>query len=247
MTDESKRQYREIGEIIKSEIISGKYCIGDKLPPERDIAESFSIGRSVIREALIMLEIEGYVEVKKGSGIYVISTYSRGNESEIINLIGPFELIQARQLLESNIAEFAALQATPSDIKVMKAALEMEIEGLEMGRNEDGDMKFHQAIAEATHNSMLVTLWRQAWECRVNNPMWQHLHNRIATNQYQLEWLDDHKKILSAMQKKNASAAKHAMWSHLENVKMRLMELSDVDAPEFDGFLFSSYPINLTN
>ncbi|KHA57699.1 transcriptional regulator [Aeromonas hydrophila] len=243
MNDEAKRQYREIGDLIKSEIISGKYSIGSKLPPERDIADSFSIGRSVIREALIMLEIEGYVEVKKGSGIYVISTRSSCNESQIINLIGPFELLQARQLLESNITEFATLQATPSDIKVMKAALEMEIEGLEMGKNEDGDMKFHQAIAEATHNSMLVTLWRQAWECRVNNPMWQHLHKRIATNEYQLEWLDDHKKILSAMQRKNSSAAKYAMWSHLENVKIRLMELSDIDAPEFDGFYF--HPIQL--
>ncbi|SIP91118.1 transcriptional regulator, GntR family [Aeromonas sp. RU39B] len=247
MNTEVKRQYREVGEFLKQELASGHYSIGTRLPPERDIAEQLGVGRSVVREALIMLEIEGFVEVRKGSGIYVIAIPDADNTTSRSRMMGPFELLQARQLLESNIAEFAALQVTPSDIQKMRAALEAERRDLESGEGEDGDRDFHQAIAEATHNNLLVDLWQHSWESRDNNPMWQHLHERIASYEYRQEWLKDHQAILAAMQKKDPAAAKLAMWTHLENVKQRLMELSDVDAPEFDGYLFASYPVRFAS
>ncbi|VDR24502.1 DNA-binding transcriptional repressor ExuR [Raoultella terrigena] len=70
----------------------------------------------MVREAIIMLEVEGYVEVRKGSGIHVISNHPKHQQPidetlEFANY-GPFELLQARQLIESNIAEFAATQVT---------------------------------------------------------------------------------------------------------------------------------------
>mgnify|MGYP004604471805 CR=1 FL=1 len=247
MNLDTKRQYRDIGEQLKQDLASGLYAIGTRLPPEREIAERFGIGRSVVREALIMLEIEGYVAVRKGSGIYVIAMPQMSATSQAPAMIGPFEMLQARQLLESNIAEFAALQVTPSDIQKMRAALEAERRDLESGEGEDGDRDFHQAIAEATHNNLLVDLWQHSWESRDNNPMWQHLHERIASYEYRQEWLKDHQAILAAMQKKDPAAAKLAMWTHLENVKQRLMELSDVDAPEFDGYLFASYPVRFAS
>ncbi|MGB9096024.1 FCD domain-containing protein [Erwinia sp.] len=246
MSVEVRRQYREVGEYLKGELHSGKYLIGTRLPPERDIAELVGVGRSVVREALIMLEIEGFVEVRKGSGIYVIAVPGDRQEESGASLIGPFELLQARQLLESNIAEFAALQVTPADIKKMRAALDAEVKDIETGGEEDGDKLFHLAIVEATHNNMLTEMWKQCWAQRENNPMWQQLHERISSKEYRREWLKDHQLILAALQKKDAAAAKLAMWTHLENVKLRLMALSDVDAPEFDGYLFGSWPIRVT-
>lgn len=243
MNVEVKRQYREVGEYLKEELASGKYAIGTRLPPERDICDQIGVGRSVVREALIMLEIEGYVEVRKGSGIYVIALPESASDDEPKIVMGPFELLQARQLLESNIAEFAALQVTPTDIHKMRAALETEKKELASGEGENGDMLFHKAIAEATHNNMLVELWSLSWTSRENNPMWQQLHQRISGLEYREAWLQDHLAILSALQKKDSLAAKRAMWIHLENVKQKLMALSDVDSPEFDGFLFTSYPV----
>ncbi len=74
----------------------------------------------MVREAIIMLEVEGYVEVRKGSGIHVVSNQPRHQQSADNNMefanYGPFELLQARQLIESNIAEFAATQVTKQDI-----------------------------------------------------------------------------------------------------------------------------------
>ncbi|MDW2133192.1 GntR family transcriptional regulator, partial [Vibrio sp. 2129(2023)] len=158
MPFEPKRPYQEIGLVLRQELINGRYVVGDRLPPERDIAERLDVSRTVVREAIIMLELENLVEVKKGSGVYVINIPSQPNSREnvISDDAGPFEMLQARQLLESNIAEFAAMQVTPGDIVKMRAALELEREELASGTADcNGDEKFHMCIAEATQNSVL--------------------------------------------------------------------------------------------
>ncbi len=165
----AQRPYQEVGAIIRNLIIKTPYNPGERLPPEREIAEMLDVTRTVVREALIMLEIKGLVEVRRGAGIYVLDNSGSQNtdspDANVCNDAGPFELLQARQLLESNIAEFAALQATREDIVKMRQALQLEERELASsapGSSESGDMQFHLAIAEATHNSMLVELFRQS-------------------------------------------------------------------------------------
>ncbi len=190
-----------------------------------------------MREAIIMLELENLVEVKKGSGVYVINIPSQPNSREnvISDDAGPFEMLQARQLLESNIAEFAAMQVTPGDIVKMRAALELEREELASGTADcNGDEKFHMCIAEATQNSVLVDMLKQSWERRESSPMWNKLHSHIAGQDYREEWLDDHAKILAALQRKDPIAAKmpcgntlktlnSAFWSCLTSMTRILM------------------------
>lgn len=247
----SPRPYQAVGAMILDLIVKTPYNPGERLPPEREIAEMLDVTRTVVREALIMLEINGLVEVRRGAGIYVLDKAGEtGMESEGAchsNDAGPFELLQARQLLESNIAEFAALQATREDISKMRQALlleERELVSTTPGSTESGDMQFHLAIAEATHNSMLVELFRQSWEWRENNSMWIQLHCHLNDTRYRKEWLVDHKQILAALIKKDARAAKLAMWQHLENVKQRLLEFSNVDDIWFDGYMFGSWPLD---
>ena len=237
--------------MIQDLIMSTPYHPGERLPPEREIADMLNVTRTVVREALIMLEIKGLVEVRRGAGIYVLEPSSEAASATADTLhcndAGPFEMLQARQLLESNIAEFAALQATRDDIIKMRQALQLEEKELASsspGGSESGDMLFHLAIAEATHNSMLVELFRQSWQWRENNPMWSQLHRHLGDTNYRKEWLVDHKQILAALIKKDARAAKLAMWQHLENVKQRLLEFSNVDDIDFDGYLFDSWPLN---
>lgn len=71
---ESRRLYQQLAAELKDRIEQGVYLVGDKLPAERFIADEKSVSRTVVREAIIMLEVEGYVEVRKGSGIHVISS-----------------------------------------------------------------------------------------------------------------------------------------------------------------------------
>ncbi|MDZ7278447.1 Uxu operon transcriptional regulator [Pantoea eucrina] len=244
-----QRPYQEVGEMLRNMITQKQVAVGERLPPERELAQQLNVTRTLVREALIMLELEGLIEVRRGAGIYVINDtpVSRALANSASNDAGPFEMLQARQLLESNIAEFAALQATREDIVKMRQALaleERELAQATVDQSEDGDRNFHLAIAEATHNSMLVELFKQSWQWREDNVMWSQLHRHLVDSDYRRQWLEDHKKILAALIKKDARAAKQAMWQHLENVKQRLLEFSDVDDIDFDGYLFDSWPLH---
>ncbi|ABM02009.1 transcriptional regulator, GntR family [Psychromonas ingrahamii 37] len=243
-----KRLYQKIGQGLKDRIVSGEFVVGDRLPPEREIAVQCQVSRSVVREALIMLELQDVVEVRKGSGVYIINQPKEDIDAKTgtseSDDAGPFEMLQARQLLESHIAEFAATQVTRNDIFRLRKALQMERQQIEGASFDyDGDKMFHMAIAEATQNKVLVDMVEDLWVRRQNSSMWLQLHARIVNQNYRKAWLEDHEKILLALQHRDASAARDAMWQHLENVKQTLLELSDVDDPLFDGFLFSNNPV----
>jgi len=244
-----KRLYQEVGAALKERITNGEFSVGEKLPAEREIAEIMQVSRAVVRESLIMLELQEIVNVRKGSGVYVLqrpnaeitehSEQAKNSHSDV----GPFELLQARQLLESRIAEFAATQVTKSDIANLRQAIEVERLNLKEGKGDKGDEMFHLAIAEATQNSVLTDMLRDLWNHRDNNPMWKQLHVHINNQGYRKRWLQDHEKILANLQRRDAAGARDAMWQHLENVKQTLLTLSDVDHPQFDGYLFSTNPV----
>ena len=91
------RSYKKIGNELKEQLANHQYQIGGKLPAERDLAEYFNVSRTVIREALIMLEIENLIEVRKGSGVYVIALPQRAasNDDFLDKVdVSPFELLQ---------------------------------------------------------------------------------------------------------------------------------------------------------
>ena len=232
------RQYQDVARSIRSLIHDEKLAPGDRLPPERKLCEQLNVSRSLVREALILLEIEGLVEVRKGSGVYV-SEQSAAAIQPSRDDIGPFELLQARQLIEADIAGFAARNVTKSDILRLREALERERTDLARGDADySGDREFHRLIAQATQNSVLVDVVEELWRKREQSPMWARLHNRIFETTYRRAWLDDHEDILAALQARNSEMAQTAMWRHLGNVRDTLMTLSDVEDPSFDGYLF---------
>lgn len=93
---EPRRLYQQLAADLKERIEQGVYLVGDKLPAERFIADE-NVSRTVVREAIIMLEVEGYVEVRKGSGIHVVSNQPRHQQAADNNMefanYGPFELL----------------------------------------------------------------------------------------------------------------------------------------------------------
>ncbi|SJL84017.1 FCD domain-containing protein [Vibrio palustris] len=236
------RLYQEVGLQLQTRISQGEFDIGDRLPPERDIAQAFNVSRSVVREAIIMLELQGLVEVRKGSGVYITHLpQDNGDDEQRSNDVGPFELLQARQVIESQIVSFAANNITKSDISLLREYLEKDRISLENNLDEDDydfDKLFHLTIAKASQNSVLSDIVYDFWRRREQSPMWQQLHTHIHDNQYRYRWIDDHEKILHALQRRDPELARNAMWAHIEHVKDTLFELSDVDDPEFDGFLF---------
>ena len=156
---EPRRLYQQLASDLKSRIETGIYPVGDKLPAERLIAEEMNVSRTVVREAIIMLEVEGYVEVRKGSGIHVIASQQQNRVMTSSQLefasFGPFELLQARQLIESNVAEFAATQVTRQDIIELMAIQEK-------ARQEDHfrDSQWTCSFTCALRNPLKTARWR---------------------------------------------------------------------------------------
>lgn len=242
----NKRPYQLVAEQLKKFLSDEHFQIGDRLPPERSIAEQLTVSRSTVRDAMIMLEIEGLVEVRKGSGIYVSALLDNEPRSEVnqVDSMGTFEMLQARQLVESHIAEFAASQITKNDVVRLRLALDKEKQAILKGEdNELADKAFHLAVAEATQNSALVDVSNQFWTQRENSLSWQTLHKRLTDISYREKWLNEHEAIFAALKSKKPDIARQAMWQHLESVKQTLLTLSDVEDPLFDGYLFESYSL----
>lgn len=250
--DDSQRLYQIIAAKLKEQIINKTYALGGKLPAERIICEEFNVSRSVVREAIIMLEVEGFVEAKKGSGIHIISIAPK-NENVPTNkglefaTCGPFELLQARQLIESNIAEFAATQITKEDI-VKLLEIQHNARQEDRFRDSEWDLKFHIQIASITRNTALIKIVNEIWSQRVLNPYWRKLHEHVDAKAIE-SWCEEHDDILNALINKNPHAAKHAMWQHLENTKKMLFNAANDDfETSIDRYMFSDNPVvNIDN
>ena len=232
--------------MIRDLIIKTPYNPGERLPPEREIAEMLDVTRTVVREALIMLEIKGLVEVRRGAGIYVLDSSGSHNtdspDANVCNDAGPFELLQARQLLESNIAEFAATQVTKQDIMAL-LAIQETAQKEDRARDSQWDKEFHIQVAKATQNSVLVTLVEKVWQQREQNPYWRKLHEHIDDKAME-SWCEDHEQILKALMRKDPKAAKLAMWQHLENTKQMLFQATTTDDDLVDDrYLFAENPV----
>ena len=243
---EARRLYQQLAAELKKRIESGVYRVGEKLPAERYISEEMNVSRTVVREAIIMLEVEGYVEVRKGSGIHVISSQQKNlllpGGAVQFTTPGPFELLQARQLIESNIAEFAATQVTRQDIvQLMEIQENARLE--DRFRDSEWDLKFHVQVALATQNTAMAILVEQMWSQRLHNPYWRKLHEHIDSESI-VSWCDDHDHILKALIRKDPYAAKLAMWQHLENTKQMLFHATTDDF-EFnvDRYMFTENPV----
>lgn len=219
---EPQRLYRRIAEQIARLIRRGEYRPGDRLPPERDLAHQLGVSRPSVREALIALEVEGYVEVRVGSGVYVTRRRpATGAADSLPADSGPFELISARRLLESECAALAARAATPAQVKRIKAAL------LAMQRDRrrsvmplENDHRFHLEVAEACGNSALALAVRTLWEQRTG-PLFLMLEHHFDTPKLWDAAIAEHSAVVQAIEEHNPTAARAAMRRHMDAAAKR--------------------------
>jgi len=213
---EPRRLYRQIADQIATLIRRGEYKPGDRLPPERDLAVRLGVSRPSLREALIALEVEGYVEVRIGSGVYVADAQKEARRQVLPPDSGPFELIDARRLIESECAALAAKHATAAQLRQMKSAL------ASMSRDRkkhvvplDGDHVFHLRIAEASGNSALALVVRTLWAQRTG-PLFLRLEHHFDTPALWSAAIDEHQAVLDAIEARDPAAARAAMRRHLQ-------------------------------
>jgi DNA-binding FadR family transcriptional regulator len=219
---EPQRLYRRIADQIVQLVRRGEYRPGQRLPPERDLARLLKVSRPSVREALIALEVEGYVEVRVGSGVYVTQRRPPLRRADALSGdSGPFELIAARRLLESECAALAARLANPAQVRRMKAALAaMDRDRRRSVMPIENDRRFHLEIAEASGNSALALAVRTLWDQRAG-PLFVTLEHHFDTPDLWKSAIDEHGAVMSAIEVHDPAAARAAMRRHMDRAARR--------------------------
>jgi len=218
---EPRRLYRQIADQIRALIRSGEYGAGSRLPPERDLARQLGVSRPSVREALIALEVEGHVEVRIGSGIYVRSPVNGAANHAPEAFAGPFELLRARYVIESECAALAAKSAKRTQVQAIESALDEMDREMEAGRQPlPSDRDFHLRIAEATGNGALVHVIRLLWDERTGE-LFQRLEHHYDTPQLWRTAIGEHRAVLEGIAAHDPEAARHAMQRHLDHAYKR--------------------------
>ncbi len=213
---EPRRLYRQIAEQIAQLIASGEFLPGTRLPAERELAASLGVSRASVREAIISLEIGGLVEVRVGTGIFV-AAMAAPRETATDEGPGPFELLDARKLVEGEIAALAAVRSQPSDIAALRDSVrEMEAAIRDFAQREAVDREFHLRIAKATGNGSLELVVAGLWDQRAE--LWGRMQRHFHTPELALKTIEDHDAIVGAIAAHDAEAARAAMHRHLSRV-----------------------------
>jgi GntR family uxuAB operon transcriptional repressor len=227
-TVEPRRLYRQIADQIAGLIERGEFARGARLPAERELAALLGVSRTSVREAVISLEIMGLVEVRVGSGIFVTGAGKAGGRGD--KGPGPFELLNARKLVEGEIAALAAAHAGPDDIASLQQTLaRMATHVDDFAIREETDRDFHVALARATGNGSLELVVEGLWKQRAE--LWGRLQQHYHTEALARQTIRDHAAVLAAVAAGNAAAARAAMRGHLDRVAREFQRGGDDAAP----------------
>jgi DNA-binding FadR family transcriptional regulator len=206
---EPRRLYRQIADQIRGLIRSGEFAPGARLPPERELAKQLGVSRPSVREALIALEVEGLVEVRIGSGIYVRAA-PEAAMPEADAAAGPYELLRARYVIEAECAALAAKSAKRQQLAAIAATLDGMQREMESGKQPlPSDRDFHLRIAEATGNGALVAVVKMLWEERTG-PLYQQLEHHYDSPALWRAALAEHRAVLKAIADRDPQAARAA-------------------------------------
>ncbi len=227
----STRLYRMIADQIAARIKAGDFPAGGRLPAERELAEQLQVSRASVREALIALEIEGYVEVRVGTGVFVNALREDGQlqppqasapaDGAEATDIGPFDLLETRLLIEPECAALAAQKASPAQIAAIRAAHE----GMSLTESPSvHDRAFHGAIGAACGNAALAAAISHIWHLSTLSPVFHRLEEHFVTTKVWSEAQQEHERILAAISDRDPIRARHAMHDHLVGILARLRE-----------------------
>ncbi|MBC7608747.1 MAG: FadR family transcriptional regulator [Polaromonas sp.] len=223
-----QRLYRQIAGQLRALITAGEWALGTRLPAERDLARQLGVSRPSVREALIAMEVEGWVEVRTGSGVYVhdrSAHASHNNPSRTEQISpdewGPLELIRARWVVEGEVAAMAATQAKRKHIDAMcEAIASMKLDAERGVLPLEGDRAFHSAIVESCANVVLIETVQRFWDSR-RGPLFERLGGHFETVESWRSAIVEHEAILDAIRKHDPAAARLAMHAHLDKSHTR--------------------------
>ena len=218
------RRYEQVAEQIRRMISDGELKPGDLLPPERELVEKLGVGRSSIRDAVRTLEVMGILEPRQGHGTVVRDLSADAlvvplslvltRKRELVT-----ELLDVRRMIEPGLAARAAKNATAEEIAHMSAILARHEAKLRRGEEAmDEDSDFHYAIALAARNSVVLRVLDVLMDLlRESRSRSLQVPGRPQRS------FDGHRRILRALQKRDAKAAEAAVRRHLKEIEEVVM------------------------
>ena len=227
---EPRRLYRQIADQIVRLIEAGEYRPGMRLPAERLLAAQLSVSRPSVREALIALEVEGWVDIRGGTGVFVSGRPAAAppeteriaaEQPEAQPAVGPIELLDARDMVEPEVAALAARHATDEIVATLSGIMgDMVCCSSDDPRHMEHDHRFHSALAVATGNAALVQVMETLWAMRLA-PLYVQLQNHFHNEAVWQQAILEHREIFEAIKKRDAKEARAAMRRHVHNAKKR--------------------------
>ncbi|WP_372619032.1 FadR/GntR family transcriptional regulator [Falsiroseomonas sp.] len=214
---EPRRLFRRIAEQIAAMIARGDLPPGSRLPGERELAQRLAVSRPSLREALIALELEGLVEVRGGSGVYV-RTPAPQPPAPSADSPGPFDVLEARLLVEPECAARAARRDPPARAAVAEAFARLAAARAAGRPDEEADRGFHLAVAETSGNTALARLVASLWRDQTA-PLASRLTDLAVSPARRGDNLAEHAAIASAIAAGDAAGARAAMRRHLSAVR----------------------------
>lgn len=229
-TQSNDRLYQDLARKLIKELATGKFPVGSRLPAERELAHLYEVSRPTVREAVIALEVQGLVEVRIGSGAYVIAL--PGKKQAAGFNISAFELTEARLLFEGEAAALAASQVNDEDVaEIERLVDEIARENLDPKGNDKADRAFHLAIARATRNTAIYEAIEKLWSLRYTSPEAALLHEKARTANVK-PVVEEHTAVLNALKTRDPNAARAAMRAHLAAVLDSLLFATEEKAVE---------------
>lgn len=216
----------DIAALLRREITKGIYRLHDRLPASRAMANEYGVARNTLRDALVQLEAENYVETKPGSGTYVTFSKESADAAPLDNA-NPLELIDARFALEPHICRLCVLRAGQRDFE----ALENLCDKMEESVNDpiafaEADTAFHKALAAVTGNSLLIWVIDQINGVR-SLEEWTRMRQLTLDAPIIGKYNSQHRQIVNAIRLREPERAASMMKEHLESARQSLTRAAD--------------------
>lgn len=212
-----------VRDFIIGGIRSGAYRANGKLPTERALSEQLGVPRSAVRDALAVLESGGAVTRIIGSGTYVREQEPKPAPAEAVpQAASPAEIMEARLLLEPQLAQLAAINADQADFALFDECIRHGDAADDFEEFEHWDAALHQAIAKSTHNRLVIELYAMVTRAR-DLTEWGELKRRSLSAERREHYCREHHEIVAALQARDVVKAEKALLGHLERVRSNLL------------------------
>jgi GntR family transcriptional repressor for pyruvate dehydrogenase complex len=210
------RLYEQVAQQILAWVRDNGLEVGDRLPPERDLAVRLGVSRATVSQALVAMEVVGVIHVRHGDGAVLVDSSGSSKVVESLRRHAQQlpDIIEAREALESKLAALAAVRRSEEDLARIDAALsDMQRDIEDGGRGVEGDEAFHAAVTTAGHSALLQQLMNE-----ISDLIKETRIESLSQPGRPQESLEGHRAIAAAIRDQNPDAAAAAMRAHVDKV-----------------------------